>query len=251
MDLNRAFWNKNDGIFFENYLESISGNEKEREFEKRVVNTLLPCLGIKSNQIKQISSEIAKGNFKDFINLWLFNNHTEVLILGELICKIDEFDLFKKLLTKYALLVDNWAACDTLKFKKRGKNKHLFLNLAKEFIEHKEPFVRRIGLRILFKFLDDENIDEVFRLVESLKSETHYYVNMCASWLLCDAFIKQRKKTLEFLKENKLNDFVLKKTISKCRDSFRVSKEDKDFLLTLKKSICERDWKKVLLKLFY
>ena len=241
MDLNRAFWNKNDGIFFENYLESISGNEKEREFEKRVVNTLLPCLGIKSNQIKQISSEIAKGNFKDFINLWLFNNHTEVLILGELICKIDEFDLFKKLLTKYALLVDNWAACDTLKFKKRGKNKHLFLNLAKEFIEHKEPFVRRIGLRILFKFLDDENIDEVFRLVESLKSETHYYVNMCASWLLCDAFIKQRKKTLEFLKENKLNDFVLKKTISKCRDSFRVSKEDKDFLLTLKKSICERD----------
>ena len=91
MDLNRAFWNKNDGIFFENYLESISGNEKEREFEKRVVNTTLPCLGIKSSQIKQISSEIAKGNFKDFINLWLFNNHTEVLILGELICKIDEF----------------------------------------------------------------------------------------------------------------------------------------------------------------
>ena len=38
-------------------------------------------------------------------------------------------------------------------------------------------------------------------------------------------------KRLKYLENHKLNDFTINKTISKCRDSFRVSKEDKEFLL--------------------
>ena len=58
---------------------------------------------------------------------------------------------------------------------------------------------------------------------------------MIISWLVCELFIKQREKTIEFLKINKLNPFQINKAISKCRDSFRVSKEDKENLLEFRK----------------
>ena len=57
---------------------------------------------------------------------------------------------------------------------------------------------------------------------------------MAISWLMCELIIKNREQTLEYLKHHKLNDFTINKTISKCRDSYRVSKEDKEFLLKYK-----------------
>ena len=58
---------------------------------------------------------------------------------------------------------------------------------------------------------------------------------MAVAWLCCELMIKNRNKFLEYLKHNKLNDFTVNKTISKCRDSFRVSAKDKELLLKFKK----------------
>ncbi|MGN1057828.1 MAG: DNA alkylation repair protein [Candidatus Avelusimicrobium sp.] len=88
----------------------------------------------------------------------------------------------------------------------------------------------------MFKFLDNQHIDQVFKILDNFKTEQHYYVNMANAWLLCECFIKQREKTLNYLKNHNLNNFTINKTISKCRDSFRVSKEDKEMLLTFKQS---------------
>ncbi len=48
-------------------------------------------------------------------------------------------------------------------------------------------------------------------------------------------FIKFRDKTLEYLKNNGLDSWTQNKAIQKIRESTRVSKEDKDFILTLKR----------------
>ena len=67
------------------------------------------------------------------------------------------------------------------------------------------------------------------------KDENEYYVNMSAAWLLCECFIKQREATLKYFKNNTTNNFIINKAISKCRDSFRVSIEDKKLLVTFKR----------------
>ena len=66
-------------------------------------------------------------------------------------------------------------------------------------------------------------------------NEEEYYVNMCIAWFVAECFIKRRETTLKFLKTNKLNKFTINKAISKCRDSYRVSAEDKQMLLAFKK----------------
>ena len=82
---------------------------------------------------------------------------------------------------------------------------------------------------------NDKYIDEIYNRLNKFENETEYYVNMINAWLICELFIKRRDKTLEFLKNNKLNKFTINKAISKCRDSYRVSNKDKEILLKYRK----------------
>ena len=52
---------------------------------------------------------------------------------------------------------------------------------------------------------------------------------------ICTVYIKQKEKTLKYLEINKLNSFVINKTISKIKDSYRVTKEEKEYLNMFRK----------------
>lgn len=233
MNLTRDNWTKADMIEFQNFLESESNAERV-EWTKKIINTNYRCLAIPSKRIKEIVKEIEKGGFLSFLLHNLPKTYDNLAISGYLIPKIKDFDLMKKYLRDYVDVIDNWANCDLLKFKINSKNKAQYFDLAKELLSSEKPFVRRCGLVILFKFLDDEYIDRVLDICNHFIDEKEYYVNMCVAWLMCDAFIKQRDKVVEFLATHKLNDFVINKFISKCRDSFRVSDSDKQMLLQYK-----------------
>jgi len=179
--------------------------------------------------------QIAKGNFLSFINFFTWNNLTEVNILGKLICKIKDFNVFKKYLIKYANKIDNWSSCDCLKYNINADNAQDYFLLSQSLVHDKKPFVRRVGLSILFKMCGKfDYLQQTFEIVNTFYDEEDYYVNMMLAWLVAECFTKDRQSTLNFLKNHNLNKFVINKAISKCRDSYRVSKEDKEFLLTFK-----------------
>ncbi|MDD4350990.1 MAG: DNA alkylation repair protein [Clostridia bacterium] len=240
MELNKAHWNKSDILPFQNNLKSLSQGEQKSEWEKRIINTTLPCLAIPAPTVKKIVNEIKKGNYIEFLDLWIWQYYTNTSIIGSLICQIKDFPLMVKYLDKYGDYCDNWATCDTLKFKITAENKPLYFDLCKQYIKSEKPFKRRIGMTILFKLVDDDNfIDQIFDILNTFYDEFYdekeYYVNMVNAWLVAECFTKQREKTLEFFKNNKLNNFTINKAISKCRDSFRISTADKELLLQFKK----------------
>jgi len=233
MELNKSHWAKQDIKPFLDYLNSLSKGRDKALWEQKIANTKMPCLAIPSKKIDEITKQIFKGNYIEFLDLWIFENLSCTLIIAKLISKIKDFSVFCFYLEKFSEQIDNWASCDTIRFNIKN-NEENFLNLSKSFIKSKKVFKRRVGIRILFKFCDEKNISKVFDIIKSLKCEQEYYVNMAISWLMCDAFIKCRKQTLDFLKEHNLNDFCLNKMISKCQDSFRISKEDKLMLKSFK-----------------
>lgn len=53
---------------------------------------------------------------------------------------------------------------------------------------------------------------------------------MALSWIICEVYIKYPEKIDKFICINYLDKFVLNKSISKIRDSYRVSKKDKEEL---------------------
>lgn len=58
---------------------------------------------------------------------------------------------------------------------------------------------------------------------------------MAEAWLICELYIHYPQVTERYLKNNKLNTFTQNKAISKIRDSYRINKEEKDYLNTLKR----------------
>lgn len=195
----------------------------------------MDVLAIKSPEINMIVKEIKKGNYLSFLDLNINNYYECVEINGKLIAGIKDFDTMKKYLDNYSREAENWAVCDLLKFNVK-KNEDKFLKLAKEYTKSDLPFARRIGILILFELIsNDKYIDRIYEVLSEFYEEKEYYVNMVNAWLLCELFIKRRDKTIGFLKRDLLNAFTVNKFISKCRDSFRVSKEDKEFLLHFKK----------------
>ncbi len=230
MELIKEKWKKEDSVLFNNYLKNLENIEKV-EWTKKIINTNMKVLAIKTAVIKEIAKNINKGNSLSFLDLELDRFYENMSLNAILISKIKDFDEKKKYLDKYVLKIDNWAACDILSFDVKNKEKEHY-NLSLEYIKSDRPFVRRVGLLILFSFIkNDEYIEKIFEILNSFYEENHYYVNMMIAWLFCECFIKRREETREFLKTHKLNKFTINKGISKCRDSYRVAKNDKEMLI--------------------
>ncbi len=233
MNLVKEKWNEKDIQEFKQYVESL-GNKDKIEWTKNIINTNLPVLAIKADVIKNISKEILKGNYESFLDFMVSDYYEFTAINGGIISKIKDFNLIKKYLNIYVTKIDNWASSDILSFNIKG-NEEAFFKLLNEYIKSDKPFIRRVGIVILFNYIDyTEYLPKLFNILNSFYDEEHYYVNMINAWLVCECFIKQKDATLKFLVTHRLNKFTINKAIQKCRDSYRVTKEDKDMLLKYK-----------------
>ena len=234
MNLIKDVWNKEDGDEFIKYLCAFKKTERI-EWTKNLLKTDYDVLAVPSPQIKAIAKEIGKGNFMSFLDLKLNAYYENTAINALLIDKIKDFDVYAEYLRAYADIADNWATCDVLPFSNTKRDKEKLFALSQEFIGSSKTFVRRIGVDILFAYTSNTDYnDRVYDSIKSLKSDTEYYVNMCLAWLVAEYVIKQRDFGIKILSDKILNAFTTNKAISKCRDSYRVSDEDKEFLLRFK-----------------
>lgn len=235
MILIKEKWTKDDKKEFLKYLETYK-NEDKIEWSKRLLNTKMNVLAIKTADIKGIAKEISKGNYFSFLDLEIYDYYESMAISGFLISSIKDFETKKAYLDKYIERIDNWASCDLLSFNFKGDEDNYY-QLAIKYVSNKKPFIRRVGLNILFKLINNNHyLNQIYRVMNSLYNETDYYVNMMNAWLFCECFIKRREETIKFLKTHQLNKFTINKGISKCHDSYRVSKEDKEMLNKYRKN---------------
>lgn len=138
-------------------------------------------------------------------------------------------------LKSFIPLIDNWAVCDTCvsSFKFTNKYKEEIYPFVLSYINKSEYETRFAVVMLMCYYLDGEHIDEVLEILKGIKRE-EYYVNMAVAWAVATAFVKCREKTLALLFEKSLSPEVQNKSIQKIRDSFRVSKEDKELVKSLK-----------------
>ena len=236
MELIRNNWSDADMIEFQSYLMTFSKGEEKGRWEQRIVNTSLPCIAVPSEIVRVIVRKISKGNFMEFIDHWQWGNFTNTTILGGLICKIKDIKIQEQYLTKYSEKADNWATIDTIKIRPKKDQIKEYLKYAQKCIKSEYTFTRRLGVIIMLKVVGAETIMEILSSISTMQNEQEYYVNMAIAWLLAECFTKCRNETLQFIEtsHSKINKFVMNKAISKCRDSYRISPEDKELLLSFR-----------------
>ena len=238
MNLIKEQWTKDDIEPFLTYLQTFQQKAKE-DWARKILNTKLELLVIPTKTMGEIVKEIAKGNFKSYLDLEIFGSYEEIALYGILLTKIISFEEMLPYLTRYLNVMENWAHCDLLSLPIKPENQDKFLQLSSLYAKDSRLFVRRLSLMILYQMLQYETIlPVVFEHLLELKTENEYYVIMMAGWLLSECIIKYQDSTLHFMKTHpELNAKIVNKGIQKCRESRRLTQETKDMLLTYKRSL--------------
>lgn len=234
--MNIKEWNKESYKDFLNYLVSIK-EDKYKEFHSKLCTTSkYEILGIRLPIMRKIAKEICKTNIEDFLNLVTDTYYEEVMITGLVIASIKDEVLFDKYFYNYISKIDNWAICDSFSSSTKimEKNKKYF-DIALDLCLSEYEYVSRLGfVLILNYYVNREYLKEIFSVLNRVKSDK-YYVNMAQAWLVCEIYVKCKEEGVKYLQNNKLSKFTHNKAISKIKDSFRCSKEEKTYLETLRK----------------
>ena len=211
---------------------------KYKEFHSSLVlNSKYEMIGIRLPKMREIAKEIAKTDIEEFLKCAQDKYYEEVMIQGLVIAQIKDENVFNKFFKQYIKKIDNWALCDTFcnSIKIVRKHEEKYFKEAVSLALKEEEFLSRTGIVIILShFVNEKNIETIFKTLNTIKSDK-FYINMAQAWLICELYIKFPKQTLEFIKQNNLNKFTHNKAISKIHDSYRVSKEDKELLNALRR----------------
>jgi len=195
-------------------------------------------LGISVTLLRKEAKEYLKEYSIDELFLELSNDYfDEILFKGLLIgyAKVD-IDYKIKLIKKYLKEADSWGLIDslvpTLKLKDNELDKYWEFILS--YLDSKNEFEVRFSIvMMLYYFLDGEHIDLVIEKLDNIKHDG-YYVKMAVAWTLCEIGILYKDKFLVYIENNNLDKFTYNKALQKLTESFRVSKEDKEYYRSIK-----------------
>ena len=208
-------------------------DDKYKEFQAKLVPNIDPdtILGVKTPEMRQIAKDIFNSKEKDaFLKDLPHKYYEENLVHFFIISMIKDFDECIREVEIFLPYVDCWPVSDQATPRSFKKNHEKLLPYIKKWIKSKHLYTSRFGIRMLMnEFLGDEFKDEYAKLVASVKSD-EYYLKMMVAWYFATALAKNYDETIKYIEERKLDDWVLKKTIQKAVESYRVTDEHKEYL---------------------
>lgn len=213
-------------------------DEKYKEFHSGLCPNTKNIIGVRVPVLRNYAKEIAKGDFRTYLNNAKDDYYEEIMLQG-MVIGLSKMDLEERLtyIKKFIPKIDNWAICDVfcagLKFV--NKNEELVWEFLKTYKNSNEEFELRFFIVMLLDFyITDKYINEVIDILDTIKHEG-YYVKMGIAWTISVAYIKYPKLTMKYLKNNTLDDFTYNKALQKILESYRVSDEDKEIIRNMKR----------------
>ena len=210
--------------------ELAQGNETYAEFNKRIVNTKMPVIGVRVPDLRRLARELAPDmSAADISELLTAQNESfdYVLLCGLLIthARLDDqtmIDLAKQYLPR----VDSWAHIDIFVEKKRRFAGELWWDFALECLQSEAEFTVRYGvISLMTNFLDETRIDQVFAALQNVRHDG-YYVKMALAWLYATAAVHFFELTLAELENGYIDAWTRNKAYQKMRESRRFTPEE-------------------------
>ena len=217
------------------------GNETYAAFNKRIVNTKMPVIGVRVPDLRRLARELAPGmSAADISELLTAQNESfdYVLLCGLLITHARLDDQMAIDLTKqYLPHVDSWAHIDIFVEKKRRFAGEMWQDFALECLRSEAEFTVRYGIvSLMTNFLDEVHIDQVFAALRGIKHDG-YYVKMALAWLYATAAVHFFELTLAELENGHIDAWTRNKAYQKMRESRRFTPEEQEIILKNKQAI--------------
>jgi hypothetical protein cdivTM_08458 len=220
------------------------GNEAYAEFNKRIINTNMPVIGVRVPDLRRLARELAPDmSAADISELLTVQDESfdYVLLCGLLIthARLDDqtaIDLTKQYLPR----VDSWVHVDVFIEKKRRFAGESWWNFALECLQSEAEFTVRYGVvSLMTNFLDEAHINQVFAVLRDITHDG-YYVKMALAWLYATAAVQFFELTLAELENGHIDTWTRNKAYQKMRESRRFTPKQQDVIAAHKaKEYCQ------------
>ena len=210
-------------------IDLAQGNESYTAFNRRIVNTKMPVIGVRVPDLRRLAKELAGEMSAADISRLLAapsNLYEYVLLCGLLInrAKISDEEAIR-LTRQYLPCVDSWAHIDVFVEKKRRFAGEVWWDFALECLQNEDEFTVRYGvISLMTNFLDEAHIDQVFAVLRNVKHDG-YYVKMALAWLYATAAVHFFELTLAELENGHIDAWTRNKAYQKMRESRRFTPE--------------------------
>lgn len=192
-------------------------------------------IGIRTPQLRKFAKQLAQTEeAEQFLRQLPHQYYEENNLHMMLVAQIKDYERCLAEVERFLPYIDNWATCDLPVPKCFGKHKKELITVIRKWILSEKTYIVRYGIGLLLRLYLDADFDPAYlELVTAVRSE-EYYVNMMIAWYLATALAKQWETTIPYLEERRLPEWVHRKTIQKAVESYRITKEQKEYLRSLR-----------------
>ena len=209
-----------------------------REFNSKLIPNIdkETMIGVRIPDIRKIEKSLSIEEKEQFLMDLPHKYFEENMLHGIIISNMKEYDNIIINLEKFLPYVDNWAVCDSISPKILKKNREKVITNVLPWIKSNHTYVCRFGIGMIMQlYLEDEYFKRTYLdIIAEIKTED-YYINMMRAWTFQVALVKQWKEAIVYIEKGLLDEFTHNKTISKSCDSYKIEKEKKEYLKTLRR----------------
>lgn len=218
-------------------LESLA-DPAYKAFNESLLPGVETAYGIRLPQMRQVAKALLRQDPVGFLEHFQPNCYEETQLRGLVIGGMKlPWEEKRPLVEDFLPRIDNWAVCDTFcgSLKPRSpQDVPLMWEFLKPLYASDEEYKARFAAVMqLSHFVDAVHLEEGLGLLGQVR-HPGYYAKMAVAWALSVWFVKFPQETESLLAQRAFDPWVQNKAIQKVRESRRVSKEDKDRLLSYK-----------------
>ena len=211
---------------------------KYRDFQMKLIPGIGQdtMIGVRTPDLRRLAKKIAgRADINEFINDLPHKYFDENQLHAFIISGMKDYDQCMAALQAFLPYVDNWATCDQMSPKVFRKHRKELLEPVRRWIASTEPYTIRFGIGMLMEHYLDEDFDPAYpEMVAAIRSD-EYYVKMMVAWYFATALAKQYDTVISYIEHESLNVWTHNKIIQKAVESYRITKEQKEYLKTLKR----------------
>lgn len=208
-----------------------------RDFQAKLMPTVAKetIIGVRTPAMRALAkelkgTELASNFLKELPHQYFDENQLHAFLINEL----KDYDECLQELERFLPYVDNWATCDQLSPKVLKKQPEATLEAIRKWMASEHVYTIRFGMEMLMSFYLDAWFKPEYLVWVAADRNDEYYVKMMVAWFFATALAKQYEATVPYLEQRLLPEWSHKKAIQKACESYRITKEQKEYLRTLK-----------------
>ncbi len=211
-----------------------------QRFASKLIPSINPqtLLGVRLPRLRMLAKRIMRsGKWKDYLSSAVDDSFEEIMLQGMVIGQLEDLTEVFYWIKRFVPKINNWSVCDSFcsGLKIARIHQQEMWDFLQPFIHDKREYYLRFGIvMLLFYYVNDDYIDQVFTAVNQAKTD-EYYSKMAAAWAVSVCYASYPQKTICYLIRSDLDDVVYHKALQKIGELKQVTLEEKQQLKKFKR----------------